>query len=64
MSTPSLGRKLMNITNHIYLGAEAAMSMALAGASRPDGVKRLFIVFCAPLLLVVLLHGRHYTLNA
>jgi len=40
----------MNITNHIYLGAEAAMSMALAGASRPDGVKRLFIVFCAPLL--------------
>jgi hypothetical protein len=54
----------MNITNHIYLGAEAAISMALAGASRPDGVKRLFIVFCAPLLLAVLLHGRHYTLNA
>lgn len=28
----------MNITHHIYLGAEAAMSMALAGASHPDGV--------------------------
>jgi hypothetical protein len=53
----SLGNKLMNITNHLYLEAEAAMSMALAGASRPDGVKKLLIVFCAPLLLVVLLHG-------
>jgi len=44
----------MNITNHIYLGAEAAMSMALAGGVARTGVKRLFIVFCAPLLLVVL----------
>ena len=50
----------MNITNHIYLGAEAAMSIVLTGVSRPDGIKRLVIVFCAPLLLVVLLHGRHY----
>ena len=31
----------MNITNQIYLGAEDAMSFALAGASRPDGLKRL-----------------------
>ena len=43
----------MNITNQIYVGAEAAMSNALAGVSRPNGVKRLFIVLCAPLLLVV-----------
>ena len=43
----------MNITNQIYMGAEAAMSNALAGVSRPNGVKRLFIVLCAPLLLVV-----------
>lgn len=49
----------MNITDHLYVGAEAAMRIALAGVSRPDGNKRLFIVFCAPLLLVVLLHGRH-----
>ena len=49
----------MNITNHLYLGAEAAMSIALDGVSRPGGVKRLFIVFLAPLLLVVLLRGRH-----
>jgi hypothetical protein len=34
------------------------MSMILAGASQPNGVKGLFIVFCAPLLLVVLFHGR------
>ena len=54
------GRKLMNITNHLFLGSEAAMSMALAGVSRPDGVRRLFIVFYAPLLLVVLFHGLHY----
>ena len=44
----------------IYMGAEAAMSDALAGASRPNGVKRLFIVLCAPLLFVVLFCGRHY----
>ena len=50
----------MNITNQIYMGAEAAMSDALAGVSRPNGVKRLFIVLCAPLLLVVLFYGRHY----
>jgi len=50
----------MNVTNQIYMGAEAAMSNALAEVSRPNGVKRLFIVFCAPLLLVVLFHGRHY----
>jgi hypothetical protein len=50
----------MNLTNRIYLGAEAAMSLALAGVSRPDGAQRLFIVFCAPLLLVVLSHGRHF----
>jgi hypothetical protein len=49
----------MNITNQIYMGAEAAMSNALAEVSRPNGVKRLFIVFCAPLLLVVLFYGRH-----
>jgi hypothetical protein len=56
-----MGRNLMNITDHLYVGAEAAMSIVLAGVSRPDGIKRLFIVFCAPLLLVVLLlHGRHY----
>jgi hypothetical protein len=36
------------------------MSMALTGASRPDGAQRLFIVFCAPLLLVVLSRGRHF----
>ena len=35
----------MNITDHLYVGAEAAMSIALAGVSRPDGIKRLFIVF-------------------
>ena len=52
-------RKPMNITNQIYMGAEAAMSNALAEVSRPNGVKRLFIVFCAPLLLVVLFYGRH-----
>ena len=46
----------MSITNHLYLGAESAMSMALAEASRPEGVMRLFIVFCAPLLLVILFH--------
>ena len=28
----------MNITNQIYMGAEAAMSNALAGVSRPNGV--------------------------
>jgi hypothetical protein len=50
----------MNITNQIYMGAEAAMSDALAGASLPNGVKRLFIVLCAPLLFVVLFYGRHY----
>ena len=50
----------MNITNQIYMGAEAAMSDALAGASRPNGVKRLFIVLCAPLVFVVLFCGRHY----
>jgi hypothetical protein len=58
MRTPSLGRTIINITHSIYLGAEAAMSMILAGASQPNGVKGLFIVFCAPLLLVVLFHGR------
>ena len=47
MSIPSLGEKTYEY-NQIYLGAEGAMSMALAGASRPDGVKRLFVVFCAP----------------
>jgi hypothetical protein len=50
----------MNITNQLYLGAEAAMSMALVGMSRPDGTKRLFIIFFAPLLLVVWWHGRYY----
>ena len=50
----------MNITNQIYVGVEAAMSNALAGVSRPNGVKRLFIVLCAPLLLVVLFYGRNY----
>ena len=50
----------MNITNQLYLGAEAAMSMALVGMNRPDGMKRLLIIFFAPLLLVVLWHGRHY----
>jgi hypothetical protein len=53
-------RKRMNITNQIYMGAEAAMSNALTEVSRPNGVKRLFIVFCVPLLLVVLFYGRHY----
>ena len=53
-------RKRMNITNQIYMGAEAAMSNALNEVSRPYGVKRLFIVFCAPLLLVLLFYGRHY----
>jgi hypothetical protein len=43
------------------MGAEAAMSNALAGVSRPDGVKRLFIVLCAPLLLAVLFYVRHTT---
>jgi hypothetical protein len=33
----------MNITDHLYVGAEAAMRVALAGVSRPDGIKRLFI---------------------
>jgi hypothetical protein len=56
MRTPSLGRKLMNLTNHLYLGAESALSMALAEASRPEGVRRLFIVLGAPLLLVALFH--------
>ena len=46
----------MSITNHLYLGAESAMGMALAEASRPEGVMRLFIVFCAPLLLAALFH--------
>jgi len=50
----------MNITNQIYMGAEAAMSNALAGVSRPNGVKRLFIVLCAPLLLAVWFYVRHY----
>jgi hypothetical protein len=36
------------------------MSNALAGVSRPNGVKRLLIVLCAPLLLIVLFYGRHY----
>ena len=40
-------RKRMNITDQIYMGAEAAMSNALAGVSRQNGVKRLFIVLCA-----------------
>ena len=53
-------RDNMNITNQIYMGAEAAMSNALAGVSRPNGVKRLFIVLCAPLLLAVLFYVRHY----
>lgn len=52
----------MNITNRIYLEAEAAMRMARAGFSRPDGAARLIIVLCAPLLLVMLFHGRHYVL--
>ena len=47
----------MNITKQIYMGAEAAMSNALAGVSRPNGVKRLFIVLCVPLLLVVLFYA-------
>jgi hypothetical protein len=59
-SGPDPKRKRMNITNQIYMGAEAAMSNALAGVSRPNGVKKLFIVLCAPLLLVVLFYGRHY----
>jgi len=50
----------MNITNRIYLEAEAVMSMALAGISRPDGGARLVIVLCAPLLLVVLFRERPY----
>jgi len=50
----------MNITNQIYMGAEAAMSNTLAGVSRPNGVKRLFIVLFATLLLVALFYGRHY----
>jgi hypothetical protein len=53
-------RQCMNITNRIYMGAEAAMSNALAGVSRPNGVKRLFIVLCAPLLLAVLFYVRDY----
>ena len=53
-------RKRMNITDQIYMGAEAAMSKALAGVSRQNGVKRLFIVLCAPLLLAVLFYVRHY----
>jgi hypothetical protein len=50
----------MNITNQIYMGAEAAMSDALTGVSRPNGVNRLLIVFCAPLLLAVLFYVRHF----
>jgi energy-converting hydrogenase Eha subunit F len=50
----------MNMTNQIYMVAEAAMSNALNEVSRPYGVKRFFIVFCAPLLLVLLFYGRHY----
>ena len=50
----------MNITNQIYMGAEAAMSNALAGVSRPNGVNRLFIVLCAPLLLTVWFYVRQY----
>ena len=53
-------RKRMNMTSQIYMVAEAAMSNALNEVSRPYGVKRLFIVFCAPLLLVLLFYGRHY----
>ena len=53
-------RKRMHITDQIYMGAEAAMSNALAGVSRPNGVKRLFIVLCAPLLLAVLFYVRNY----
>jgi hypothetical protein len=49
----------MKITNQIYLGAEDAMSFALDGVSRPDGLMRLCIVFFAPLMLVLLLHGPH-----
>jgi hypothetical protein len=56
----SMGRTLMNITDHLYGGAEAAMHNVLAGVSRPDGIKRVGIVFWASLLLAVLLHGRHY----
>jgi hypothetical protein len=33
---------------------------ALAGVSRQNGVKRLFIVLCARLLLAVLFYVRHY----
>ena len=50
----------MNITNQIYMGAEAAMSNALAGVSRPNGVNRLCIVLCAPLLLAVWFYVRRY----
>ena len=50
----------MNITDHLHGGAEAAMHIVLAGVSRPDGIKRVGIVFWASLLLAVLLHGRHY----
>jgi hypothetical protein len=35
-----MGRKLMNITDHLHVRAEAAMRIALAGVSRPDGNKR------------------------
>jgi hypothetical protein len=35
----------MNITNEIYMGAEAAMSNARTGVSRPNGVKRLSSYF-------------------
>jgi hypothetical protein len=55
-----MGRTLMNIKDHLYGGAEAAMHIVLAGVSRPDGIKRVGIVFWASLLLAVLLHGGHY----
>jgi multisubunit Na+/H+ antiporter MnhB subunit len=50
----------MSITDRLYVAAESAISLALVGASRPDGAMRLVIVFCAPLLLVVFAHGRRY----
>jgi L,D-transpeptidase-like protein len=45
----SVGRELMDITDHFYVGSEAAMSIDLAGGSSPDGIKGVFIVFCDPL---------------
>jgi hypothetical protein len=56
----SMGRTLMNITGRLYGGAEAAMHIVLAGVGRPDGIRRVGVVFWASLLLTVLLHGRHY----